>query len=93
MDSIHQNNRVEIDTPNRVKKLLDRTKNGTPEEKPDAIELADELQYVMNLIGKPPEGSHSHEWVPRDRTWHLERANALSEIERLRAECKRLESR
>jgi hypothetical protein len=93
MTNIGQNNRVEVDTPNRVRKLLDRTRDGTPEEKPDAKELADELQYVMNLIGNPPPGSHPHEWVPRDRTWHQERLNALAEIERLRTECARLMAR
>ena len=39
---------------------------------------------LESLIGKPPEGSHADEWMPRAATWHEERLNWIAEAERLR---------
>lgn len=44
--------------------------------------VREERDKLLALIGEAPEGSHPDEWLPRDSTWHKERANWLREVER-----------
>lgn len=47
--------------------------------------LRDETGNLRGLIGLPPEGFHSDEWFPRDKTWHAERQNWIAEVNMLRS--------
>lgn len=51
-------------------------------------EVKHQSQIILALraeIGKPPEGSHPDEQVPRAATWHKERLNWIVEVEKLRS--------
>lgn len=48
------------------------------------------IDTLLSIIGRPPEGSHPSEWLPRARTWHEERLNWQEEVRNLRAEIERL---
>lgn len=52
----------------------------------DAEDRLLELARLRQLIGNPPEGSHTDEWKPRAETWHQERLNWQVQLDHLRAE-------
>lgn len=46
---------------------------------------------LQKIIGKPHEGSHHSEWMPRAETWHQERLNWIKEVEMLREHIKKID--
>ena len=50
------------------------------------------VESLLKVIGRPPKGAPTEEWMPRAATWHEERANWKEEVAALRLEVARLKA-